>query len=65
MSNVDGFSMKNQTFREYATTWIYLLAATHNTLAIVPCGDQFAYEFKWEPQDGAQPQAGRMQRSGE
>jgi hypothetical protein len=50
---VDGFSMKNQTFREYATTWIYLLAATDNTLAIVPCGDEFAYEFKWEPRDAS------------
>lgn len=48
---MNGFPMKNQTFEEYAATWIYLLSATDNRLALVPCRSDFAYEFKWQPRD--------------
>ena len=43
--------MKDQSFEEFAHAWIYLLSATDNSLALVPIGLDFAFEFKWTPRD--------------
>jgi len=58
--------MKDQTFEEFATVWIYLLSRTENELACIFGESDFAYEFRWRPTEGsASPDLLLNQQGGE
>lgn len=57
--------MKDLTFEEYAAAWIYLLSETDNVLCCIPCDDDFAYQFRWEPRSGSRAGATGLMQVGE